>query len=115
VPENYLGRIVSIDLCGCEAVDDHLLLIRSCQQLEKLDLSGTQITVGALQGLGRLPCLQILAVRDLEITDDDVRALAALRRLRLLDATGCAISPTAAAALESIPRLSLVERPATLA
>jgi hypothetical protein len=114
VPENYLGRIVSIDLSGCEAGDDHLTLIRSCQQLEKLDLSDTQITVGALQRLGRLPCLQTLAVRNLEIKDDEVRALAGLRRLRLLDATGCAISPTAAAALESMPRLSLVERQATL-
>ena len=113
VPENYLGRIVSIDLCGCEAGDDHLLLIRSCQQLEKLDLSGTQMTVGALQRLARLPYLQTLAVRNLDITDDDVRALAGLRRLRQLDTTGCAISPTAAAALESMPRLSLVERQAT--
>jgi hypothetical protein len=87
--ETENGRIISIKLSGRAVTDSGLVHLVPLQNLEQLDLEGTQtISDAGLVHLGRLKNLAILSLDDTPITDAGLSQLARFRNLYFLQLKG---------------------------
>lgn len=77
----------------CQPVtDDDLEFLKHAPHLPALDLSGTQITDGAMKHVAMLKDLKTLLIYNTQITDDGVAQLKGLTKLQVLDLRNTHIS-----------------------
>lgn len=111
LPElSHLRELYLVD-CGCGNSGLEAVVIPHSETLELLDLTGTGIDDDGIAFLARtdLPRLVELSIGATRVSDEGVRRIASIKRLRVLSLVGSNVSRTSVAdLLERRPELSVL-------
>jgi hypothetical protein len=79
-------RLLYLGLPNTDVRDaDILAVLPRLPKLERLDLSGTDVSDGSMAAVARLPNLELLRLEDTRVTDSGLAKLRGLKRLEVLD------------------------------
>ena len=103
----WLRRFVPRVICRVEVPnggidDDDLMLLRGCDHVTQLDLTGSRVTDDGLVHLILLPQLRKLDLSDTRLSDAGIHHLMALKQLRALDVRQTRISDRGVAEIENV-------------
>jgi hypothetical protein len=104
-----LRRLKALYLAGTTVTNQVIPALSRFQELRILDLSGTAVT-GEFQPLRKLPQLEWLLLRDLELGDDSIVELVDSPSLKRLTLEGCTCSEETLATIHSRRPGLVVER-----
>ena len=91
------------------------IFLKEFSTLEELEVSGSSVTNGSMEGLKRLSKLRIVRLPDNQIGDDGVKDLSASKQLEILDLTGnTAVSDATLTRLRTFKQLKQLNISGTL-
>jgi hypothetical protein len=106
--EEAFGEVAGVQLWGAPATDDDLRLLANLPELERLNLTDTQITDAGLVHLKLCPRLTFLSLEDTAVTDQGLSKLMALQDLEGLSLNGTKITDAGLDQLAGLPNLNQV-------
>jgi Leucine-rich repeat (LRR) protein len=105
LPQQYADEIVEVYWRDPALDERHLASLAGLSSIEKLELSGSNVTSQGLAHLAGLSKLYMLHLDDTQVTDDGLAALTRFRGLAVLSLDHTRVTDAGLAQLEKMPQL----------